>query len=191
VADLERADGPRALGRAALGAELHALPARHLDRPCTRQTPGAKVVAASLATFNRYTSWDAARDLYRAGARPYFDVVSVHPFTNGAIRSARASDRVVKTVELVRREMRRQRRRRQAGDHHRALLAGGAGPGAARPPPRAWRPRQRPGGAAARGLHATRPGAPALGLRQVYWFNWASEYDPNSPAADVTFRFSG
>jgi hypothetical protein len=25
--------------------------------------PGAKVVAASLATFNRYTSWDAARDL--------------------------------------------------------------------------------------------------------------------------------
>ena len=30
-----------------------------------------------------------------------------------------------------------------------------------------------------------------LGVRQVYWFNWASEYDPNSPAADVAFRFSG
>ena len=28
-------------------------------------------------------------------------------------------------------------------------------------------------------------------VQQVYWFNWASEYDANSEAADVPFRFSG
>jgi len=28
-------------------------------------------------------------------------------------------------------------------------------------------------------------------IAQVYWFTWASEYDADSPAYDVPYRFSG
>jgi hypothetical protein len=153
--------------------------------------PGAKVVAASLATFNRYTSWDAARDLYRAGARPYFDIVSVHPFTNGAIPVGEGVDRVVKTVELVRREMRRN------GDAGKPVIITELSWPAALgqvPRDRLLGLETTPSGQAARLRAAyTRLAREhrQLGLRQVYWFNWASEYDPNSPAADVAFRFSG
>jgi hypothetical protein len=39
--------------------------------------PGARVVLAGLAN----ESWMFLRDLYRAGARPYFDVIAIHPYT--------------------------------------------------------------------------------------------------------------
>jgi hypothetical protein len=39
--------------------------------------PGARVVLAGLAN----TSWVYLRDIYRAGARPYFDIIALHPFT--------------------------------------------------------------------------------------------------------------
>ena len=35
---------------------------------------------------------------YRAGARPYFDVVSVHPFTNGSVPVQQSIDRIVETL---------------------------------------------------------------------------------------------
>jgi hypothetical protein len=153
--------------------------------------PGAKVVAGSLATFGEYTSWDAARDLYRAGARRYFDVVSVHPFTNGTIPVDEGVKRVVDTVKLVRREM---RRRGDAGKP--VIITELSWPAAL-----GRVPRDR-----LLGLETTSDGqAQRLraaydrlvrerrrwNLRQVYWFNWASEYDANSPERDVAFRFSG
>jgi hypothetical protein len=153
--------------------------------------PGATVVPGSLATFGAYTSWDAARDLYRAGARRLFDAVAVHPFTNGSVPVAEGVDRVVRTVALVRREMRR------AGDARKPVIITEL----SWPAALGRVPRERllglettPRGQAQR----LRAAYDRLGrewrrwnLRQVHWFSWASEYDADSPAGDVAFRFSG
>jgi Beta-galactosidase len=156
-----------------------------------RADRGAHVVAASLATFNRYTSWDGARDLYRAGARRSFDVVSVHPFTNGSIPVAQSVDRVVATVQRVRQVMRRR------GDGRKPIiLTEVSWPAALGHVPRdrllglettSRGQEQRLRAAYARLVRERR----RLGIAQVYWFTWASEYDANSPAADVAYRFSG
>ena len=71
----------------------------------------AKVVVGPLVTARGdYPPWIALRDLYRAGAKRYYDVLSVHPFTNNP--SSRVAVR--QTVEVVRR-MRREMRRRGDG----------------------------------------------------------------------------
>jgi hypothetical protein len=57
--------------------------------------PGARVVLAGLAN----TSWRFLADLYRAGARPYFDVFAIHPFTRkvaGVVEILRRSRRVAR-----------------------------------------------------------------------------------------------
>jgi hypothetical protein len=156
-----------------------------------RADRGAKVVAASLATFNRYTHWDGARDLYRAGARRHFDVISVHPFTNGSIPVAQSVDRVIRIVERVREVM------RGHGDGRKPIiLTELSWPAALGRVPRGrllgleTTPRgqaQRLDAAYARLARERR----RWGIAQVYWFNWASEYDANSSAADVSYRFSG
>jgi hypothetical protein len=69
---------------------------RSAHRAVKRADPGAKVVLAGLT--NR--SWDDLNRLYRAGAKPYFDVASIHPYTQ---RPANA----VRTVRLLRDVMRR------------------------------------------------------------------------------------
>ena len=156
-----------------------------------REDPGAKVVAASLATFGRDTSWDAARDLYRAGAGRSFDVISVHPFTSGSIPVAQSVDRVIRTVQRVREVM------REAGDARMPIiLTEVSWPAALGRVPRdrllglETTPRgqeQRLRAAYARLVRERR----RLRIAQVHWFNWASPYDADSPAADVPYRFSG
>ena len=156
-----------------------------------REDSGAKVVAASLATFGRYTSWDAARDLYRAGAGRFLDVVSVHPFTSGTIPVGQSVDRVIRTVRRVREVM------REAGDARTPIILTEVSWPAAlgRVPedrllglettPRGQEQRLR---AAYTRLARERR---RLRIAQVYWFNWGSPYDADSPAADVPYRFSG
>jgi hypothetical protein len=156
-----------------------------------RADRGARVVAGSLATFGRYTSWDGARDLYRAGARPSFDVISVHPFTNGSIPVAQSVDRVIATVRRVRQVMRRR------GDARKPIiLTEVSWPAALGRVPRdrllglettSRGQEQRLRAAYARLARERR----TLRIAQVYWFTWASEYDANSPASDVAYRFSG
>ncbi len=152
---------------------------------------GAKVVAASLATFGRYTSWDAARDLYRAGAGRFLDVISVHPFTSGTIPVRQSVDRVIRTVRRVREVM------REAGDARTPIiLTEVSWPAALGRVPRdrllglETTPRgqeQRLRAAYTRLARERR----RLRIPQVYWFNWGSPYDADSPASDVPYRFSG
>jgi alpha-L-arabinofuranosidase len=68
---------------------------------------GAKVVAGSFVAIAGYSQWRGIADLYRAGAKRWFDVIAVHPFTNDP-NSARASvDRMLEIVRRVRAEMRK------------------------------------------------------------------------------------
>lgn len=59
-----------------------------------RADPHARVVLGGLVG----PSWLALRDLYRYGARPYFDVLALHPYTDQI-------ENVVKIIKLNRAEM--------------------------------------------------------------------------------------
>ena len=49
----------------------------------------AIVIAGSLMSYGNYHQWDGVRDMYRTGAKKYFDEIAVHPFTND--KSARVT----------------------------------------------------------------------------------------------------
>jgi polysaccharide biosynthesis protein PslG len=116
VADLERAERALALDTTAAGGGLsRVLSAAY--QAIKIADPGSTVVAGSLvAASAKYAPWDAVRELYRAGAKRWFDVVAVHPFTNnrGSVRLT-----VSQTLEIVRR-VRAQMRRR--GDGRKPIL---------------------------------------------------------------------
>ncbi|MEA2177068.1 MAG: polysaccharide biosynthesis protein PslG, partial [Solirubrobacteraceae bacterium] len=67
--------------------------------------PGSEVVLAGFANF----SWRALADAYRAGARRWFDVAAVHPFSGRL-------ENVLKIVRLTREAMAR------AGDRRKGLI---------------------------------------------------------------------
>ena len=153
--------------------------------------PGAKVVAGSLvAPRANYAPWHAIRDLYRAGAKRFFDVVAIHPFTHN--RSVRGTVR--DTLEFVRR-VRAQMRRRRDG-RKPIILTELTWPAAVGRVPRS----------ALLGFETTSRGQ-VLRLRavyrrlaqvrrkmrvtQAYWYAWATEYDTNAPASVMSFRFAG
>jgi hypothetical protein len=152
----------------------------------------AKVVAGSLgASRANYAPWDAARDLYRAGAKRFFDVIAVHPFTNNS-RSARLT--VDQTLEIVRR-VRAQMRRRRDG-RKPIILTELTWPASVGKVPRM----------ALLGLETTSRGQVArlkaayrrlardrrkLRITQTYWYNWASQYDADGALSVMSFRFAG
>jgi Beta-galactosidase len=153
---------------------------------------GAKVVAGSLvASRADYAPWDAARDLYRAGAKRFFDVIAVHPFTNNS-RSARLT--VDQTLEIVRR-VRAQMRRR--GDGRKPIiLTELTWPASVGKVPNK----------ALLGLETTSRGQLTrlkavyrrlardrrkLRITQAYWYNWASQYDADGALSVMSFRFAG
>ena len=71
---------------------------------------GAKVVAGSFVGIGDYTQWDGIRDLYKAGAKGYFDVIAVHPFTNiPKSVSGTRSRRMLEIVQRVRAVMKKRR----------------------------------------------------------------------------------
>jgi Beta-galactosidase len=151
---------------------------------------GAKVVAGSLVAYSRGTPWVSIRQMYRAGAKRFFDVVAVHPFTNSpSVR--RAISQTLLIVELVRKAM------RQRGDRRKPIiLTELTWPAAVGKVPRnglvtfATTPR----GQVARLKAAYRRLAKERrkwGVTQVYWFNWASSYSATGSPATMSFRFSG
>jgi hypothetical protein len=152
----------------------------------------AKVIAGSLINVGSYDQWDAVRDLYRAGARRYFDVVAIHPFTNVASSVRRTVAQVVYIVQRVRAQMRRSHDRRKP-----LIVSEMTWPAA-----RGWVPSSNPvywesttpRGQALR-LKATYGGLARLrrklGLTQVHWYSWATQYDPNDNPSIQVFRFSG
>jgi hypothetical protein len=160
--------------------------------------PKAKVVAGSLVAVGGglvrrggYTQFDGIRDLYRAGAKRFFDVIAIHPFTNNP---KSVSDTVWRTLEIVRRVRVIMRRR---GDGRKPIilteLTWPAAVGKV--------PKQR-----LLGLETTPRGQVArlkavyrrlvqlrrrLRITETYWYAWATEYDANSPQSDVSYRFAG
>jgi Beta-galactosidase len=163
-----------------------------------RADRGAKVVAGSLVAVGGplvkkggYNQMDGMRDLYRTGAKRYFDVIAVHPFTNNP---ASVSGTIYQTLEIVRR-IRVQMNRH--GDRRKPIiLTELTWPAAIGKVPRST----------LLGLETTPRGQLArlkavyrqlvrmrrkLGVSETYWYSWATPYDAHSPQSDVTFRFAG
>jgi hypothetical protein len=160
-------------------------------RAIRRADRGAQVIVGGLvAPRPDYAPWDAIRDLYRAGAKRWFDAVSVHPFTN----APSVGTSVRQTVEIVRR-VRVQMRRR--GDRRKPILVTElTWPAAVGKVPAGSQLRlsTTEQGQIARLKAAYRRLAVQrrrLNVTQVDWFTWASQYDANAVASVVQFRFAG
>jgi hypothetical protein len=160
-------------------------------RTIHRADRGAKVVAGSFVAIGDYTQWVGMRDFYRAGAKGYFDVIAVHPFTNDA-RSVK--DTIWRMLEIVRR-VRGQMKKR--GDGRKPIilteLTWPAAVGKV--------PKRR-----LLGLETTPKGQQKrlraayvrlakvrrkMRITQAYWFAWATPYDDNTHLSDVSYRFAG
>jgi polysaccharide biosynthesis protein PslG len=152
---------------------------------------GAKVVAGALVAFGSYAQWDGIRDLYRGGAKRFFDAVAVHPFTNNSVSVRRTVDQMLEIVRRVRVRMRRR------GDARKPiLLTEMTWPAAIGRVPKKGllhfattrRGQAKRLEAAYRRLARARR---KLGVRQADWYVWASQYDTNSALSVVAFRYSG
>jgi hypothetical protein len=153
---------------------------------------GATVVAGSLVASSFSNSpWVALRDMYRAGAKKYFDEISVHPFTNNPSSASDTANRVLVIVQRMRDQM------HHYGDDRKPIIltemtwASAAG--------------QVPQGALL-GFETTPKGqaqrlAAAYGalvraqskmrIAQAYWFSWTSEYSALGSFATMVFRYTG
>jgi polysaccharide biosynthesis protein PslG len=155
-----------------------------------RADHGAKVVAGSLVGAPE-SPWNAAADLYRAGAKRYFDVIAVHPFTNNPKSATDSAARTLEIARFVRAVMNKH------GDSRKPIIitemtwtaALGHVPNAA-----LLGFETTPGGQAARLQAAYRQMAAArrkLNITQAFWFTWASDYSAGGGLSVETFRFSG
>jgi hypothetical protein len=155
-----------------------------------RADRGATVVTGGLVTAPR-SPWETAGDLYRRGGKGTFDVLAVHPFSND-VRSTRNT--VKRTLEVVRRVRKVMKRNHDL--RRRIALTEVTWPAALGQVP----------ASAINGLETTAPGMAArlsstyrafalrrrqLGLSQVFWFTWASEYNTNSSTNTQPFRYAG
>jgi hypothetical protein len=154
--------------------------------------PGAQVVAGSLvAPRANYRPGDAMRDLYRAGAKRFFDAVGVHPFTNDPTSVGKTIDQMLQLVQPVRGAM------RQRGDGRKPiLLTEMTWPASVGKVPRR----------ALLGLETTSRGQVLrvkaayrrlaqlrrrLNITQAYWYSWATQYNRNGALTVMTFRYAG
>jgi Beta-galactosidase len=153
--------------------------------------PGAKVVAGSLIADKDYAPWDSIRDLYRAGAKRFFDVVSVHPFTNHGSSVSETVKQVVKIIRRVRASMRR------SGDARKPIIVteltwpasvGRVPEDALLGLETTTRGQIQRLKAAYRTLVKLRR---KLRVTEVYWYTWATEYDTLGSRSVMTFRYSG
>jgi hypothetical protein len=147
-------------------------------RAIKKEDPGARVVLAALADF----SWRHLARIYEQGARGLFDVAAMNLYTS-------RPDLVLRGVRNFRRAMNRRGERRKPVYLTEVGWPASLGrnPRPAARWQRAWETTDR--GMARRvtrffGLAAAR--RRALGLRRVYWYNWASSYERGS-----IFNFMG
>jgi Beta-galactosidase len=152
---------------------------------------GAKVVAGSLVAYSKGTPWVSIRQLYRAGARRFFDVVAVHPFTNSpSVR--RAVSQVLLIVKLVRSEMRKRGDRRKP-----IILTELTWPAAVGKVPKnglvTFATTSRGQTARLKAVYRALAGEGRrkLGVKQAYWYNWATSYSATGSPATMSFRYSG
>jgi hypothetical protein len=151
----------------------------------------AKVVAGSLVTTGSYTQWAGARDLYKSGAKRYFDVVSIHPFTNNSVSVSDSARRFVEIIRRVRAIMRKR------GDARKPIIVTEmTWPASLGRIPKAGQLHfsvTRKGQvqrlkAAYRALARARR---KLRVTQAYWYTWATQYNQGGSIATMAFRFSG
>jgi polysaccharide biosynthesis protein PslG len=140
---------------------------RTAHRAIKADDPGARIVLAGLV--NR--SWADLRDLYRAGAKPYFDTVSLHPYT-------RVPHNAVRNVQRVRRVMRR------FHDAHTPIwvteLSWTSALGHMKPPhtDQPYFLNSTPRGQARKlrqGYLAMARARRRLGIGRVYWYSWLTQ----------------
>lgn len=153
---------------------------------------GAVVVAGSLVASSYSESpWVALTQLYQAGAKRYFDSISVHPFTDATSTVALSMNHLVTIVQRMRATMHR------FHDSRKPLIitemqwsaAAGRIPAVADLGFETTAGGQSRRLAAAYRLLARR--RRTLGVTQVYWSTWATDYRAVGDIADMTFRFTG
>jgi hypothetical protein len=143
-------------------------------RTLHRLDPRVRVVQAGLANY----SWQALKALYRAGARPYFDVGAVHPFSGYPVNS-------LKIALINRRVMDR------AGDRRKPIwlteMTWSSAHGRIHHATNfeVTERQQGPRLAQAYALYAA--AARRLRLQRIYWYTWASV----DRASENTFDYSG
>jgi hypothetical protein len=151
----------------------------------------AKVVAGSFVAIGDYTQWEGIRDMYKAGAKGYFDVIAIHPFTNDARSVPDTIWRTLSIVKHVRKQMVKRRDGRRS-----IILTELTWPAAVGKVPKRR----------LLGLETTTAGQRKrmiavyrrlarvrrkMRITQTYWFAWATPYDANSHLSDVSYRFTG
>ena len=160
-------------------------------RAIHRADRGAKVVAGSFVGVGDYTQWEGIRDLYKAGAKGYFDVIAVHPFTNNPKSARNSVSRMLEIVQRVRAVMKKRRDGRK-----KIILTELTWPAAVGKVPKrrllglettTKGQRQRMVEAYSRLAKVRRK----MRITHAYWFAWATPYDDNTPQSDVSYRYTG
>jgi hypothetical protein len=160
-------------------------------RAIHRADHGAKVVAGSFVGAPNSTPWAAMRALYRAGGKPYFDEVAIHPYTNNAMSVSGTVDQVIEIITRVRTYMRRYRDARKPvliTELTWAAAYGEVPPSALLGLETTARGQAQRLKAAYRRLARRRR---SLGVTEVYWYSWASPYDNSAPEPVLIFNYTG
>lgn len=152
---------------------------------------GAKVAAGPLVATGTYTQWAGARALYKAGADRYFDLVSIHPFTNSSVSVSDTAQRALEIVRRVRAVMRR------GGDARKPVILTevtwpasiGSAPKGAQLHFSVTKSGQKARLKAA--YAALARSRRTLRVTNAYWYTWATSYDRSGPLSVMAFNFSG
>jgi hypothetical protein len=142
--------------------------------------PRAKVVLAGLSN----ASWKYLRKLYKAGAKRYFDIATVHPYT----RHARGVPEIVRRFRAV---------MRKNGDGRLPLWVTELGLPASEGRIKSKSALQTTDRGMAGFLRqsylklARKLRRPAFGATRVYWYTWASEYEGSVFRYAGLFRYRG
>jgi len=157
-----------------------------------RADHGAVVVSGAVVGLNTttLTPWAEANDLYRAGAKRYFDVLAINAFTN-APRVSVSVSRSIEIVDRVRQVMRRDRDGTKPVWVTEVTWTAAAG----RIPPADYAGFETtPIGQAQRltayfkRIATHRPD----GIARAFWYTWNSAYLPQSLFGNpLTFQYSG
>ena len=152
---------------------------------------GATVVAGSFVAAPNYSQWAGVRDLYKAGAKRWFDQIAVHPFTINKKSVEGTVDQMIEIISRVRAETRRAKDGRVP-----LIITELSWPASVGKVPRK----------ALLGLETTSKGQNQrlkagykrlvaqrrkLGVRQAYWYTWATQYDRKGALSVMSFRYAG
>jgi hypothetical protein len=152
---------------------------------------GATVIAGSFVAAPNYSQWAGVRDLYKAGGKPYFDEIAIHPFTNN---SQSVEGTVAQLLEILTRS--RDATRKAHDGRVPFIITELSWPASVGKIPKK----------ALLGLETTPKGQNArlkagykklvkvrrkLGVKQAYWYTWASQYDRKGALSVMSFRYAG